>query len=80
MRADTLAIRVDKENWQNLDYYDLLFVAAPEGGVFANGNASLTAHLSQIDWPADADAQLQISAQANLFSNVDGFHPQAGRF
>ena len=68
VRADALAIRSDTKNWQDLDYYDLLFVAAPEGGVFANGNVFLTAHLSQIARPADADAQLQFSAQANLFS------------
>ena len=30
-----LAIRGDREKLAGFDYYDLLFVAAPEGGVFA---------------------------------------------
>ena len=80
VRAKELDIAGDNENWQDMYFQNMHLVAAPEGGVFANGNVNLSLRLSQIADAGEAIPQLWFSARANLFSKLVDFTLETQHF
>jgi len=80
VRAKELEIIGDNENWQDMRFQNMHLVAAPEGGVFANGNVSLSLRLSQAADTSETIAQLWFSARANLFSKLVDFTLETQNF
>ncbi len=81
MQAKELNIAGDNENWQDMHFQNMHLVAAPEGGVFANGNVSLSLRLVADSWmPGKLIPQLRFSARANLFSKLVDFTLETQHF
>ena len=80
VRAKELDISGDNENWQDMRFENMYLVAAPEGGVFANGNISLSLRLSQAVNAGELIPQLRFSARANLFSKLIDFTLETQHF
>ena len=80
VRAKELEITSDNENWQDMHFQNMHLIAAPEGGVFANGNINLSLGLSQAKDAGGTTPQLQFSARANLFSKLVDFTLETQHF
>ncbi|MGB2021047.1 MAG: AsmA-like C-terminal domain-containing protein [Candidatus Puniceispirillaceae bacterium] len=80
VRAKKLEITGDNENWQDMRFQNMNLIAAPEGGVFANGNVSLSLRLSQVVDAGELIPQLRFSARANLFSKLVDFMLETQHF
>ena len=73
IRVKELSIVGDNEDGQPVRFQNVRLTAAPEGGVFANGNVSLSIGLTQSVDAGEIVPQLKFTATANLFSGLIDF-------
>ena len=74
IRVKELFIIGDDEDEPPVRFQNVRLIAAPEGGVFANGNVSLTIGLNQHSDAGQIVPHLNFAATANLFSGLIEFN------